>query len=41
MIGVVSGRPKAAAVAAAVRGGLVNALVVDTEHADALLDLAD
>ncbi|RKT79174.1 transcriptional regulator [Terracoccus luteus] len=41
VIGVVSGRPKAAAVAAAVRGGLVNALVVDTEHADALLDLAD
>ena len=37
VIGIVSGRPKAAAVGAALRGGLVNALVVDVVHADALL----
>lgn len=38
VIGLVSGRPKARAVGAALRGGLVNALVVDTVHADALLE---
>ncbi len=36
VIGIVSGRPKATAVGAALRGGLVNALVVDIVHADAL-----
>ena len=38
VIGIVSGRPKANAVGAALRGGLVNALVVDIVHADALLE---
>lgn len=38
VIGLVSGRPKASAVSAALRGGLVNALVVDTVHADALFE---
>lgn len=37
VIGIVSGRPKARAVAAALRGGLVNALVVDVVQCDALL----
>jgi DNA-binding transcriptional regulator LsrR (DeoR family) len=42
VIGIVSGEPKARAVAAALRGGLVNALVVDVVQADALLaDAAD
>lgn len=38
VIGLVSGQPKATAVGAALRGGLVNSLVVDTVHADALLN---
>ena len=37
VIGIVMGRPKARAVAAALRGGLVNALVVDIIQCDALL----
>ncbi|MDN5766755.1 MAG: transcriptional regulator [Humibacillus sp.] len=40
VIGLVSGSPKARAVGAALRGGLVNSLVVDTVHADALLEEA-
>lgn len=37
VIGIVSGQAKSDAVGAALRGGLVNALVVDVVHADALL----
>lgn len=37
VIGIVSGQPKAGAVGAALRGGLVHSLVADIDHADALL----